>query len=243
VNEPATAGLLDAILAVQSEAPTLHKTAENPHFRSKFADLAEVVEKVGPLLTKNDLVWTCKPSYDAQTGEPILKYKMAHAPSREFDEDAMKLLMSKADSQGQGSGITYARRYALVAYLNLVADDDDGNAASAGTQQQTQQAAQTGALATAPQKKFLRMLVTKNRLDVMTMAALLKGAGFELPEGEKVNDAIDRLTKGQVSAVIDEIQKGAIKTGESDVPSDAGEFTHPPAEPDETLPFDPSVAS
>jgi hypothetical protein len=37
----------------------------------------------------------------------------------------MKLLLSKIDPQGQGSGVTYARRYALVSVLNLVADDDD----------------------------------------------------------------------------------------------------------------------
>jgi hypothetical protein len=37
----------------------------------------------------------------------------------------MQLLLSKNDAQGQGSAITYARRYALCAVLNLVADDDD----------------------------------------------------------------------------------------------------------------------
>jgi hypothetical protein len=44
----------------------------------------------------------------------------------------MPLLLAKSDPQGQGSAITYARRYALMAVLGLVADeDDDGNKASA----------------------------------------------------------------------------------------------------------------
>lgn len=42
-----------------------------------------------------------------------------------------KLELSKPDPQGQGSAITYMRRYALSAALGLVTeDDDDGNAAS-----------------------------------------------------------------------------------------------------------------
>jgi len=40
--------------------------------------------------------------------------------------------VSRADAQGFGSAITYARRYQLSAFLALAADDDDdGNAASA----------------------------------------------------------------------------------------------------------------
>jgi hypothetical protein len=81
-------------------------------------------------------------------------------------------------------------------------------------------------VATVPQKKFLRSLITKNGLNVDVMSALLKGVGFSLTEGEKVNDAINRLTRGQCSSLIEEIQNGAIKTGESDVPADGSEFVH-----------------
>jgi hypothetical protein len=124
-------GLLDAMLAVQAEAPTLKKDGVNPHFRSKYAPLDTIVETINPLLVKNGLVWSTMPSFDATTGEPTLKYELAHAPSRESKDGEMKLLLSKGDPQGQGSAITYARRYALVSVLNLVADDDDdGHAAS-----------------------------------------------------------------------------------------------------------------
>ena len=40
------------------------------------------------------------------------------------------LFGKKDDAQAQGSGITYARRYGMQSFLNVGADDDDGNIAS-----------------------------------------------------------------------------------------------------------------
>jgi hypothetical protein len=120
-----TGGLLPALLAVQAEAPTLPKSGFNPHYKSRFTPLDDIVERIGPLLHKNGLVWTTWPSI--ADGQPSLKYKIAHAPSGEAEEGEM-LLLGKQDAQGQGGAITYARRYALCAVLNLVADEDvDGN--------------------------------------------------------------------------------------------------------------------
>jgi hypothetical protein len=51
--------------------------------------------------------------------------------SGQWIESEMPLHLPKQDPQGQGSAVTYARRYAYMAILGLVADDDDdGNAAS-----------------------------------------------------------------------------------------------------------------
>lgn len=123
-KKPAT--LLEAVVAVQGEVGTLPKDAVNPHFKSKFTPLDTIVERVGPVLAKNGLSWRAFPSSDEQ-GRPVLKYRLSHV-SGETEEDAMPLLMGKQDMQGLGSAITYARRYALCAVLNLVADeDDDGN--------------------------------------------------------------------------------------------------------------------
>jgi hypothetical protein len=60
-----------------------------------------------------------------------LTYILVHAESGTELRGEMALLPAKADPQGQGSAITYARRYALMAVLGLVADeDDDGNEGS-----------------------------------------------------------------------------------------------------------------
>lgn len=121
----------DALLAVQSEAPALPKDKTNPHFASKFTGLDTIIEKVGPLLTKHRLVWTTLPGRD-ELG-PYLEYRLLHVDSDEGLTGRIPLLLSKGDSQGLGSALTYARRYALVSVLNLAADeDDDGNSASPG---------------------------------------------------------------------------------------------------------------
>jgi hypothetical protein len=112
----------------------LRKDATNPHYRSKYASLDTIVEQVGPILAKHELVWSTLPVNDEQ-GRPALRYRLAHAPTGEVLEGTMPLLLSKPDAQGMGSAITYARRYSLCAVLNLVADDDDdGHAASQGRQ-------------------------------------------------------------------------------------------------------------
>jgi hypothetical protein len=175
------------------------------------------------------------PGRDAD-GEPALTYRLAHAPTGDAIEGTMPLLLSKNDAQGQGSAITYARRYALCAVLNLVADDDDDGArAAAGRSQQTPR--NSPDLATPAQKKFLRQLVTQHSLKPDVMDTLLRGVEFTRGEGEKVNDAINRLTRGQCSTLIETIKDGPVRTGESDAtPPDAGsEFVHEPADPDETF--------
>lgn len=218
-------GLLHALLAVQAEAPTLPKNATNPHYKSKFCPLDTIVETVGPLLAKNELVWTTLPGRDDH-GDPALTYRLCHAPSGEAIQGTMPLLLSKADAQGQGSAITYARRYAICAVLNLVADDDDDGHRAAAAAAKAQQ--QDSGLASPQAKKFLRTLITQNKVDEPTMRHLFAGLKFEVPAEEKVNDAINRLSREQCSQLIDFIKDGAVPTGESDVPGDGGEFTHPP---------------
>jgi hypothetical protein len=225
-------GLLTALLAVQGEAPTLRKDAENPHFRSKYTPLDTIVETIGPILVKHNLVWTTLPGRDEQ-GEPALTYRLAYAPTGEKLEGVMPLLLSKRDAQGQGSAITYARRYAMCAVLNLVGDaDDDGNGASGG-----EPAAKTtggtrayGKGASREQLKLLRMLATRAKMQPHEMATFIRSLGVDVPDGTKdLRPFVDALTSRQASQIIDMLQEGPVKTGESDLPAPAAdEFTHPP---------------
>ena len=229
-----TTGLLAAMLAVQSAAPTLKKTASNPAYKgSKYAPLDEVVETIGPILAAHGLVWTTKPSFNEAVG-PTLRYKIAHAPSGEEDEGEMPLLLSKQDAQGQGSAITYARRYALCAYLNLVADDDDdGNRAAQGHAQGN------GRGASEKQVSYIRKLLKEKKLTAAQIRILLEGAGVQ--DTSNVVDAVGALTGSEASKVLDALVNGPVKTGESDVPgAGLGDFEHPPADEGEPL-FDPGV--
>jgi hypothetical protein len=127
-SQEASGSLMTALLAVQAEAPKIAKNAENPHFKSKFASLDDVMEEIGPILTRHGLVWLTLPG--RVDGEPVLSYRLVHAATGEAIEGAMPLMLKTADPQGQGSALTYARRYSIMAVLGLVTgDDDDGNRA------------------------------------------------------------------------------------------------------------------
>ena len=152
--------LFSALLAVQQEAPTLPKDAVNKHFGNKYVSLDTIVEKVGPILGRHGLVWSALPGRD-EHGDPALNYRLTHAPTGEMLEGTMPLLLVKADPQGMGSAITYARRYAICAVLNLVADeDDDGNSSSSdGQSSESQGSSRMGRTpATEKQKSFLNQL-------------------------------------------------------------------------------------
>lgn len=156
--------LLEALLAFQKDGPTVHKDAVNPHFKNRYVSLDSLTQTITPLLSAHGLVWTTMPCHD--DAGPALRYRLAHVASGEAIEGVMPLMLSKNDPQGQGSAITYARRYAISAVLGLSAEDDDGNA---GSQRQTQ--AQTSIRTPA--------LVTAEDI------AELKAAANDLP-GEKI---------------------------------------------------------
>ena len=54
-------------------------------------------------------------------------------------ESAYFMTPAKQDPQGDGSALTYARRYAIMTYLGIAAEDDDGNIATHGRSTPRQQ--------------------------------------------------------------------------------------------------------
>lgn len=118
-----------AIVKAQSEigAVTLNKV--NPHFRSKYADLAAIREATRKPLANNDLSVIQAPA--SAEGRMILNTMLLHS-SGQWIQSSLSLKPERAETpQAMGSAITYARRYALAAMLGIVAEeDDDGNAAS-----------------------------------------------------------------------------------------------------------------
>lgn len=108
------------------EAATKDKT--NPHFKSKYADLASVIEAVKPPLIRHGLFFTqrCQPAEDGVSVETVLH----HSSGTEMSLGTLYLPANKRDAQGFGSALTYARRYALQTAFGVPTEDDDGNAAS-----------------------------------------------------------------------------------------------------------------
>jgi hypothetical protein len=120
--------LAPALVALQADLKPVAKTATNPFFKSKYAPLTEVMESIQPLLAKHKLAVSQFVTH--LNGASALRTILIHE-SGQLLQDIQPLLLVKQDPQGQGSAITYARRYGVMAVLGLVADeDDDGNAAS-----------------------------------------------------------------------------------------------------------------
>lgn len=130
--------LAAALVLAQGEFESVAKSSTNPFFKSKYAGLPEVVKYASPILAKNGLavsqfISTGYPTEDAN--HPPLDTLVTYLihKSGQFMSDTMLLKLTKDDAQGQGSAITYARRYAYMAVLGLVADvDDDGELAVRG---------------------------------------------------------------------------------------------------------------
>lgn len=118
-----------ALLNAQKAFPVIKKDANNLFFKSKYADLASILETVIPILNKQGLVLVQHPITE---GDRIgVRTVIYHGESGENIVSDFTVNLAKNDPQGAGSAITYCRRYAVVSILGLnVDDDDDGNTAS-----------------------------------------------------------------------------------------------------------------
>jgi hypothetical protein len=116
-----------ALLKAQSEMSNPKKGATNPFFKSKYADLNAVREAVIPTLNENGI--TVLQPIVHEDNKNFVKTILLHE-SGEMLESLTEIIYNKVnDAQAQGSGISYARRYALQSFVCVGADDDDGNKA------------------------------------------------------------------------------------------------------------------
>ena len=124
---PEHKNLTAALAAFQAELPDVTKGSTNPAFKSRYADLADVVKVVLPRLAAHGLAWVTAP--DITDHGPVLRYELRHT-SGEAITGAWPL-PDGVKAQELGSWITYGRRYTLGAVVGVAPDeDDDGNAAS-----------------------------------------------------------------------------------------------------------------
>lgn len=129
--------LCGALAKAQGEMEFAKEESNNPFFKSKYADLQSIVKSTRPYLAKNGLCIMHRIMSNGN-GREYLHARLAHT-SGQWVESKMELKPTKADMQGVGSAITYAKRYTYAALVGAVAgeDDDDGNAACANTKKET----------------------------------------------------------------------------------------------------------
>lgn len=132
-SSPTITSLAAALVKAQAEVKSALKDSTNPHFRSKYADLASVVEAVKQPLLKHGITFL-QGIHDAEGGVAV-ETMLLHT-SGEWVSSTLRIPATKQDAQGYGSAITYGRRYGLMAICGVPAEDDDGNAATASTKAQ-----------------------------------------------------------------------------------------------------------
>ena len=105
------------------------QTKTNPHFKSNYAPLDEVLNQVNPVLKKNGLAVI--PSVFTSGDKLCVSIMMTHKEGAFVVFPPLKIKPDRTNAQGIGSTITYAKRYAISAVCGVASDsDDDGNEAS-----------------------------------------------------------------------------------------------------------------
>jgi hypothetical protein len=122
----ANPALLMALAAAQAEIENATKGSVNPAFRSKYADLAEVLNTCRPVLAKHGMCIMQSTSFDGATVsvQTVLGHKEGGWVS-----SCASCVPAKVDAQGIGAATTYLRRYSLAAMVAIAQEDDDGNSA------------------------------------------------------------------------------------------------------------------
>lgn len=115
------------VKAQRAFAPAL-KTSTNPHFRSRYADLAACVEAVIDALNANGIALVQR-THDCDNGVAV-ETLLVHESGESISGGILHVPAAKQDPQGYGSALTYARRYSLMAACGIAPEDDDANAAS-----------------------------------------------------------------------------------------------------------------
>jgi len=118
--------LFTALAKAQGAMGAAKKDANNPFFKSKYADLHSCWEAIRKPFADNALSIMQLPS---KGNTVILTTVLGHA-SGQWMSNVVELRPVKTDPQGIGSAMTYARRYGLMAIAGIAPEEDDGNGAS-----------------------------------------------------------------------------------------------------------------
>jgi hypothetical protein len=128
MNKSDTIGQLALALSkAQGQMKFAAKDAANPFFKSKYADLASVIEAIKVPLSANGIAFV--QATDFEDSAVIVETILLHE-SGEWISGKLRMQPTKNDPQGVGSAVTYAKRYGLQAIAGVPSDDDDGNAAT-----------------------------------------------------------------------------------------------------------------
>jgi len=118
---------IECYVKAQTEMGKALKNASNPHFRSQYADLGNVLEACMKPFNDNGFALS-QPSGRDEHGDFVMT--ILHHITGESYSTKVYLVLDKQTMQGLGSAITYARRYGALQMAGIAPEDDDANEAS-----------------------------------------------------------------------------------------------------------------
>jgi len=124
--------LIAALAKAQAEMKHAVFDSKNPHFKSRYASLASVIDAVRGPLTRHGIAYVQRVTTtpDAVGVETVL---LGHGA--QIETGTVLVPLSAPTAHALGSALTYAKRYSLAAACGISADeDDDGNAATQQSQ-------------------------------------------------------------------------------------------------------------
>lgn len=105
------------------------KTRENKHLNSKYANLTDYLDAIDSAIEEAGLMVLQSPGKFTAAGDMPMETRIEHVESGEFMVAQMEIHVDRKNAQGDGSAISYARRYHIGALFGLSAEDDDGHSA------------------------------------------------------------------------------------------------------------------
>lgn len=188
-----------ALIKLQGDLKNVPMDSVNPHFKNKYASLLAVREAIQKPLAENKLAMT-QTFRIMDGGQFVLDTTLRHESGEAITST---FPISGATPQQQGSSSTYARRYSLLAMLNLVGDpDDDGTAASAPEPSRASQRGQRPAQAAPGQPRQKTLL---ERAETVAQTGL-----------EKLDDWWGSLTPAELKTLDSHLENLTAQAKEAD---------------------------
>lgn len=180
------AELAGALAKAQGEMCGALKDSANPFFKSKYADLASVVDAIRLPFSDHGLSYI-QVVHDRANGVAVETLLM-HASGQWIKCGKVPAPVTKNDAQGYGSAITYARRYSLMAACGVAPEDDDGNAAAKNKPDAIPQPAKT-APAKSVAKDVYDSMTDEQQSEITYMARPI----IDAMDAGNVDEAVDKI--------------------------------------------------
>ena len=125
-SSAALQNIAPAMVDAFNEMTTVSKDSDGHYGR--YVTLGAVLAFAKPILAAHGLAVQQYPA-QSEPGSVLIVTRMWHTSGEWVEDDGLRM-PAPNDPQKVGGAVSYARRYGLLAFLGLAADDDDGQSAS-----------------------------------------------------------------------------------------------------------------